>query len=96
MVRMMPPRTGLGGNTKSERVSVESARCRLGHVLSLTPALSRWERENLPGRCEPKERPRWQKRVLRRSLSQRERAGVRENGLQFLPTLSGNWYKASG
>ena len=84
----------MANHTKSERVSIESERCRLGHVLSLTPALSRWERENLPGRYEPKERPRWHQRVLRRSLSQRERAGVRENGSQFLPALSGKWYQS--
>jgi hypothetical protein len=58
----------------------------VGQPLSLTPALSRWERENLLRSLVPsgvKQRlgsPEWEKAAESCSLSQRERGGVRESG----------------
>jgi len=52
-------------------------------ALSLTPALSRWERGKLRRRLATPQHPLANQRGLRGSLSQRERAGVRENGRKY-------------
>ena len=52
-------------------------------ALSLTPALSRWERGKLRRRLGTPQLPLANRRGLRDSLSPRERAGVRENSCEY-------------
>ena len=54
-----------------------------GDALFLNPALSRWERGKLRRRLDTPKHPLANQRGLRGSLSQRERAGVRENGREY-------------
>ena len=54
-----------------------------GDALSLTPAHFRWERGKLRRRFDTPKRPLANQGGLRGSLSQRERAGVRENGSEY-------------
>ena len=58
-----------------------------GDALSLTPALSRWERGKLRRRLDTPKHPLANQGGLRGSLSQRERAGVRENGHELSTRL---------